>query len=98
MSLPQYEHFKFQVGDFVQPVSVNLDFGKQFKLAGKGPPILQVVERIYQECPGGVQLHYKVRPYFGEASGYARELDTFNEIELVAVSERQVEPPPADAT
>ena len=86
MALPQYEHFKFSVGDFVQPVSIRLEFGKKkgWGLMGeKGRPIMQIVERLYQECPGGVQLHYKVRSYFGEAGGYAREIDTFNEIELV---------------
>ena len=85
MASPQYEHFKFKVGDFVQPVSVTLGFGKRrpFFSKDRGTPAMQIIERLYQECPGGVQLHYKVRAYFGEAAGYAREIDTFNEIELV---------------
>lgn len=89
MSLPQYEHFKFSVGEFVQPASVKLSFGSKkkstFFLKERGTPAFQIVERLYQECPGGVQLHYKVRSYFGEAGGYSREIDTFNEIELVAL-------------
>ena len=86
MALPQYEHFKFSVGDFVQPVSVGIAFrdGKKgFFSRERGTPVMQIIERLYQECPGGVQLLYKVRGYFGEAAGYAREIDTFNEIELV---------------
>jgi hypothetical protein len=87
MALPQYEHFKFSVGEFVQPASVKLSFGKKKSplfSKERGTPAFQIVERLYQECPGGVQLHYKVRPYFGEAAGYGRDIDTFNEIELVA--------------
>jgi hypothetical protein len=89
---PQYKHFKFKVGDFVQPVSVTLGFGKKqpFFSQQRGTPAMHVVERLYQECPGGVQLSYKVRAYFGEAAGYTREYDTFNEIELVPYT------PPAD--
>ena len=87
MARPQYEHFKFGVGEFVQPASVKLSFGSKKKSTffskERGTPAFQIVERLYQECPGGVQLHYKVRPYFGEAAGYGREIDTFNEIELV---------------
>ena len=92
MALPQYEHFKFSVGDFVQPVSVTLGFGKRrsFFSRDRGTPAMQVIERLYQECPGGVQLHYKVRGYFGEAAAYSRETDTFSEIELVPYT------PPAD--
>ena len=85
MASPQYEHFKFNVGDFVQPVSVALGFRKRhpFFSQDRGTPAMQVVERIYQEFLGGVQLYYRVRAYFGEAEGYAREVDTFNEIELL---------------
>jgi hypothetical protein len=85
MPSPQYEHFRFKVGDFVQPISVTLGFGKKngFFSRERGTPAMQIIERLYQECPGGVQLHYKVRGYFGEAAGYSREIDTFNEIELV---------------
>lgn len=87
MNLPHYEHFQFAVGEFVQPKAVGLEFGKARGLrlmGGRGRPAMQIVERLYQECPGGVQLHYKVRSYFGEAGGYSREIDTFNEIELTA--------------
>lgn len=49
---PKYEHFKFEIGQFVQQrISADLDIRRMI-----------VVERIYQECPGGVQLHYKCRP------------------------------------
>ena len=48
---PKYEHFKFSVGDFVQQrINADSDHRKMI-----------VVERIHQECPGGVQLHYRCR-------------------------------------
>lgn len=49
---PKYEHFKFAIGQFVQQ-RINSDHDGRKMI---------VVETIYQECPGGVQLHYKCRP------------------------------------
>jgi hypothetical protein len=84
MPSPQYEHFKFNVGDLVQPVSIAFGFDTpRNSFTSRGTPVMQVIERIYQECPGGVQLFYKVRGYFGEASAYDPELVMFNEIELL---------------
>ena len=50
---PVYEHFKFQIGQLVQ----------QRVSAGFDCRMMIVIERVYQQCPGGVQLHYKCRPH-----------------------------------
>jgi hypothetical protein len=49
---PKYEHFKFELGQFVQ-LKIHDGMGSARKC--------QVIERLVQECPGGVQLHYKCR-------------------------------------
>jgi len=50
---PKYEHFKFNLGDFVQPKILDGTTNINRKM--------QIVERMVQECPGGIQLHYKCR-------------------------------------
>jgi hypothetical protein len=50
---PLYEHFKFAVGDFVQHVVASNRESRK----------MQIIERWYQECPGGVQLHYTCHAY-----------------------------------
>ena len=52
---PVYEHFKFKIGDFVQQ-KVSADHQSRK---------MQVIERMYQECPGGVQLHALCRQIGG---------------------------------
>ncbi len=79
MSLPKYEHFKFEVGQFVRSSFCELNDDKR-----NSSEILrdtyQIVERMYQECPGGVQLHYLCRPQgFLSSKEYIR----LNEIELI---------------
>lgn len=78
MSLPKYEHFKFAVGQFVRSSFYALDTDR------KSSEVLrdtyQIVERMYQECPGGVQLHYLCRPQ-GVLS--SKEYIRLNEIELI---------------
>ena len=52
---PFYEHFEFKIGDFVQQkISADHQARK-----------MQVIERMYQECPGGVQLHALCRQIGG---------------------------------
>ena len=93
--------YKFGVGDWVTTVppyhattidGVSID--GSFKLKNIRIPMM-VVERMIQQCPGGVQTSYKVRPHFLEirvanpstvepywqvwAGG---ELKSFHEIEL----------------
>ena len=50
---PRYEHFKFEIGDFVQL--------KQLAGMSITTRKMIVVELMYQECPGGVQLHCRCR-------------------------------------
>lgn len=84
MSLPVYEHFKFAVGEFVQSsyVAVQRDVLMRSQ-RNTIRDVFQIVERLYQECPGGVQLHYLVRPIglLGGDRNYVR----YNEIELIAL-------------
>ena len=42
---------------------------------------MQILERRYQECPGGVQRHYVARPVY--RGGIIGEYQQFNEVELV---------------
>lgn len=66
---PRYEHFKFEVGAFVQ--------AKILGDARHHHRKMQIVERLYQECPGGVQLHYGCR-----CSGLIGSVCRFLEIEI----------------
>ena len=45
-----YEHFAFKIGDIVQ-LKVH---------CGETNRKMQIIERLYVECPGGVQLFYSV--------------------------------------
>ena len=78
MSLPKYSHFKFEVGQFVRSSFCALDEKRSSsEMLGD---TYQVVERMYQECPGGVQLHYLCRPQgFLSSKEYMR----LSEIELI---------------
>lgn len=78
MASPVYEHFKFEIGQFV--TSAHDAFWKS-----QSPRIFQIVGRLYQECPGGVQLQYTVRQQerFMSNDSYER----YNEIELAALPE-----------
>lgn len=78
MSLPKYEHFKFDVGQFVRSSFCALD--EQRSNSDILRDTYQIVERMYQECPGGVQLHYLCRPQGFLAS---KEYIRLNEIELI---------------
>lgn len=75
---PKYEHFKFAIGDIVML--------KQSKATSKFGHGMMVVERLYQECPGGVQLHYICRN-----EGFA-DPRRYLEIELVPFVEPDQEP------
>ena len=72
---PKYEHFKFAIGDFVQP-RIMADARHMHRR-------MQIVERLYQECPGGVQLHYKCR-----CVGLIGTLVPFVEIEIETYTEQ----------
>jgi len=79
MSLPIYGAFRFEVGQFVQSKFSTID--------GSGPnaprDCYQILERIYQECPGGIQLHYVCRRQGGAFGMRDNAAIRLNEIELV---------------
>ncbi len=49
-------------------------------------PVFQIIERIAQECPGGVQRHYRCRGYvadkYGDGASHLTEVFQFLEHEL----------------
>jgi hypothetical protein len=76
--------FKFQIGQLVTLKTALADCLKRAGLGTLSTPTSGiVVERMSQECPGGVQLHYAV----------ARNGETLrcNEIELISFDEVDVE-------
>jgi|TARA_B100000809_G_C14942329_1_gene460887 hypothetical protein len=88
-NFPVYDHFLYEVGQFVLSSFVALPGGEKDRAEGLIRDCYQIVERSYQECPGGIQLHYLCRPH-----GFMRDKNTMirlNEIELIEM------PEPADA-
>lgn len=81
MASPTYEHFKFDIGDFVQ--SAFCEINEKANLRRPEDTTFQIIERIYQECPGGVQLHYLCRQM---AFMQDQKVIQFNEIELIQMS------------
>lgn len=81
MGLPRYEHFRFEVGQFVRS-SFCLVEGRE----SSSRDLYQIVERHYSECPGGVQLFYLCRPQsVFDNKSYVR----FNEIELTELPKKE---------
>lgn len=71
--------FKFQINEIVRFKFLKNDQGSKFMKRPKG----LVLERLLQECPGGVQRHYDLRMFNDD--GYDVGVGTihrFNEIEL----------------
>ena len=88
MSLPRYEHFKYGVGEFVRSSFCAIDPGASSRRESLRSTF-QIVERMYQECPGGVQLHYLCRPHgMISTEQYVR----LNEIELIPLAEDDESP------
>lgn len=81
--------FKFEIGDLVQ--SVGQIKAAKLSRDGGDPQVHQVLERIWQQCPGGVQRHYVIRSH---ASGFARGAVSSDdcirvlEIELVPIPDQ----------
>lgn len=77
--------FKFKIGQFVQHVGklTHAKKGRDFGWAiGAAPVRFLVVERVLQECPGGIQRHYTCRAVF--ADGHIKDsLFQMNEVELI---------------
>lgn len=93
MGYPVYEHFKFQIGQFVMSAFDGLQAARIRKTLDNGgqrpyhlPPrvYFQIVERKYQECPGGVQLFYAVRAN-DQNDGMTVDVSWVHEIELAAI-------------
>lgn len=85
--------FKFSIGQFtttteskvISDLFESLQTSTEYSLnraRGKQtvPIVLTVLERRYQECPGGSQIHYLCR--YHTVNGYTEHW--FNEMELVA--------------
>ncbi len=72
------EDFKFKIGGFVRLKLPKVE--KEYL-----PPfIFMIVERIWHECPGGIQKHYMIRLRNREGA-LAEKLTPINEIELEGV-------------
>lgn len=54
--------FRFKVGQFVTIASAEVAMGLNNKHVSA--PILQIIERQSQECPGGTQYYYITRSFF----------------------------------
>lgn len=81
MSLPKYEHFRFEVGQFVRS-----SFCLVVEREASSRDLYQIVERHYVECPGGVQLFYVCRPQgMFENKNYLK----FNEIEITELPQKE---------
>jgi hypothetical protein len=82
---PKYEHFKFAIGEVVT-MAAGVSRGKDdLFIRDRGSRRMQIIERLYQECPGGVQLSYKVRVHWGNGD-FSTDFYIFNEIELAPIS------------
>ena len=79
-SLPKYEHFRFECGQFVANAFSEVN--------ARARGVFQILERQYSECPGGIQIFYVCRPQSAFAPD--QQLVRFNEIELVEYT--KVEP------
>jgi len=66
--------FKFKVNEVVKSSVMRL---------GEKMPYFQIVERLIQECPGGIQYHYKCRHLFDDG-GISTNYIQLNEIEVQA--------------
>ena len=78
--------FKFGIGDVVRlAISANQSESKA-KWSGEDVHNElrgQVVSRLLEECPGGIQRHYQIR-WVRHEGGITRDIMRHNEVELVA--------------
>ena len=80
--------FKFNIGDIVThktmapPYLVASD-----KLGDPRPQLFMIMGRLYDECPGGIQKHYRVRitafERWGGSAGITDKMFQLHEEELV---------------
>ncbi len=84
--------FKFNIGDVVTHKTMAPPFiekpepGKE-KLGDAKPQLFIIMGRVFDECPGGVQKHYRCRvtsqSRWDGGGGVTRELFSMHEEELV---------------
>lgn len=86
--------FKFNIGDVVThktmapPYLAKSEEGKS-RFGEVQAQLLTIMGRVYDECPGGVQKHYRVRitsqgGWSGQ-NGITKDMFQFHEEELVAL-------------
>ena len=85
-----YKGFKFAIGDHVSCVKPEGWKPARSVFSTISGDRLLIVQRVYQECPGGIQLHYDCRVIHGDGA-IADRLIQFNEIELEAWANQEVE-------
>lgn len=82
-------NFKFNIGDILTHKAMRAKAinDKAFK---SEPQKLFVVGRHMDECPGGIQLHYVVRPVSDDgfrSQGFAEKTYILNEVEVELLTE-----------
>jgi hypothetical protein len=99
------EVFKFKIGDRIKLIA----HGEGYDADGNRhmPQALNVVERLAQECPGGIQLHYLCRVVSMDMAykimrlNFSSPVFQINEIEVEAypapeLSKTRPVPPPKE--
>lgn len=86
--------FKYNIGDVVThktmapPYLLTADAGRE-RFGDAKPQLLTVMGRVFDECPGGVQKHYRCRitssSRWDGSGGVTRELLTLHEEELISL-------------
>lgn len=74
--------FKFKIGEYVRHVGSDLINDTKEIYISRNEKFF-VVGRVLEECPGGIQRHYDVRPLV--LGSPATKLVRFNEIELMQI-------------
>lgn len=73
--------FKFKIGENVTTVFYKETEKKEF--FGRRNVTGFIVERMLQECPGGIQRHYLCRLSSSDGGDCGKDYVRFNEIELI---------------
>jgi len=65
--------FNFRIGDEVTCRAMVTPFLRDARSQAADPQKMVVVGRLYEECVGGVQVHYNVRIYEAGPSGWSEQ-------------------------
>jgi len=82
--------FKYKIGDELQMTITGGSI--KYKNEREFPVIkhkLVPIERLYQECPGGIQIHYLCRVHMMDSS-FARNTSSFG-LDYVRINEVELE-------